>query len=323
MSAKPRPCLELELDLIATATGEAEASAARRVREHVALCEPCRVDLGRYRAVDRAVGSLRTVADVDADAAPARARLLAHLATLRSRLVTFGVFPSPLGPILIARSEHGVALVEYLDRGGVAGSRLARERGLEPEEDSADLERFHRELLDYLEGRRTSLDWPLDLRLARSEFHREVLRATAAVPYGVVTSYVGIAGKIGHPSAVRAVAQALRHNPVPIAVPCHRVVGVSGHLTGYAGNRLGLKEHLLAVEGVHTEHATEAPRIARHALYHYDRNDEHQYCLPICGSIARRPIGRVILFASRERAETLGLVPCTDCRPDLYPLSRV
>jgi O-6-methylguanine DNA methyltransferase len=107
--------------------------------------------------------------------------------------------------------------------------------------------------LDYLKGRRTHLEWPLDLRLARSDFHREVLGATAAVPYGTVTSYVGIATEIGQPRAVRAVAQALRHNPVPIVVPCHRIIGASGDLTGYAGNKLGLKEQLLAVEGVRTE----------------------------------------------------------------------
>jgi len=174
-------------------------------------------------------------------------------------------------------------------------------------------------VLEYLGGKRTRLDWPLDLRLARSDFQREVLRATAAVPYGAVTSYLGIAGEIGQGSAVRAVAQALRHNPLPIVVPCHRIVGASGDLTGYAGSRLGLKEQLLAVEGVRTEH-TPKPRVNRQALYHYDPNEEHMYCLPTCGSIAERPIGRVTLFASRARAETVGLVPCTDCRPDLHPI---
>jgi hypothetical protein len=119
---------------------------------------------------------------------------------------------------------------------------------------------------------------------------------------------------------VRAVAQALRHNPVPIAVPCHRIVGASGSLTGYAGSRLGLKERLLAVEGVPSEHAA-APRVARQRLYHYEVNEAREYCLPTCGGIARRPIGQVVLYASRERAEGRGLVPCTSCRPDLHPLT--
>jgi O-6-methylguanine DNA methyltransferase len=234
--------------------------------------------------------------------------------------VTYGVFPSPLGPILIGRSEHGVSVIEYLDRGGVAGARLARANGWELEESAADLERLYRELLDYLEGRRSQLSWPLDLRLARSDFHREVLRATVAVPYGSVTSYRGIASAIGQPSAARAVAQALRHNPVPIVVPCHRIIGASGDLTGYAGSRIGLKEQLLAVEGVRTERVAEVSRVARRVLYHYDANEAHEYCVPTCGSIARQPIGRVTLIASRERAAELGLVPCTSCRPDLHPL---
>jgi hypothetical protein len=117
---------------------------------------------------------------------------------------------------------------------------------------------------------------------------------------------------------VRAVAQALRHNPVPIVVPCHRIVGIGGDLVGYAGDRLGLKERLLAVEGVPTVHARS--RIAREAMYHYDPNPSRQYCVPSCGSILARPLGQVKLFASRDLAEAVGLSPCDDCRPDLHPL---
>jgi methylated-DNA-[protein]-cysteine S-methyltransferase len=321
MTPKPAVCRDIERDLVAAATGEGEALGNRRVREHLAGCEPCRDEFGQYRAVERAVSTLRATERPDAGADAARLRLVARLADLRTRVVTYGVFPSPLGPILIGRSEHGVSLVEYLDRGGVASSRLARAIGFEVEENADDLQRLYRELLDYLEGRRTALDWPLDLRLAKSDFHREVLRATAAVPYGSVTSYLGIAGTIGQPRAVRAVAQALRHNPIPIVVPCHRIIGASGTLTGYAGSRLGLKEQLLAVEGVRTERVSEVPRVVRRALYHYDPNEAREYCVPSCGSIARQPIGRVTLIASRERAAALGLVPCTTCRPDLHPLS--
>jgi methylated-DNA-[protein]-cysteine S-methyltransferase len=320
MSRKHPVCVDLEPDLIAAATGETTAAAAERVDAHVARCARCRDDFARYRAVDRTVGTLRPLTGADAEADTALARLRARLADVRTRLVTYGVFDSPLGPILLARSGHGVALIEYLGREGVDGSSLARLGDFETVEDAAELHRLHRDLLDYLAGRRTRLDWPLDLRLARSDFHREVLRATAAVPYGAVTSYAGIAQQVGQPRAVRAVAQALRHNPVPIVVPCHRIVGASGHLTGYAGNRLALKERLLAVEGVRTERPADAPRVARHALYHYDPNEEHEYCLPTCGSIARRPIGQVTLLASRELARTLGLVPCSACRPDLHSL---
>jgi O-6-methylguanine DNA methyltransferase len=264
------------------------------------------------------VGALRSTQPPAGDAEAARARLIARLADLRTRVVTYGVFVSPLGPILLARTEQGVSLVEYLGDGGAAASRLFRAAGVETQEDAGDLEVFHRELLDFLTGRRTRLDWPLDMRFARSDFERAVLEATAAVPYGAVSSYTGIAGDLGKPGAVRAVAQALRHNPVPIVVPCHRIVGLGGDLVGYAGNRTGLKERLLAIEGVPTLDA----RVARRAMYHYDPNPDRQYCLPTCGDIARRPLGQVRLFARRDLAEATGLGPCADCRPDLHPLAR-
>ena len=213
-----------------------------------------------------------------------------------------------------------MALVEYL-RGDARDSRLFRMGDVDTQEGGGALERLHGELLDYLAGRRTRLEWPLDLRFARSDFERAVLQATAAVPYGAVSSYTGIAGDVGKPSAVRAVAQALRHNPLPIVVPCHRIVGIGGELVGYAGNRLGLKEQLLAVEGVPTVSRAREARIARAAMYHYDPNPDRQYCLPTCGDIGKRPLGVVKLFARRELAETTGLSPCVDCRPDLHPLA--
>jgi methylated-DNA-[protein]-cysteine S-methyltransferase len=321
MTRKPNVCLEIEPDLVAAATGDAESGAARRVERHIDSCGACRREFDRYREIDGAVGVLRRAPAASGEAL-AREGLESRLAELRSRLVSYRVFPSPLGHILIARSEHGVSLVEYLHRGtDLRASRLSRVAGVELQEDGAEVETLHRELLEYLRGDRTRLEWPLDLRLARSDFHRAVLRATAAIPYGAVTSYAGIAAEIGKPAATRAVAQALRWNPLPIVVPCHRIVGTSGALTGYSGDRVGLKRGLLAVEGIQSKGRRSDSRVARDTLYHYEANDQHEYCLPTCGDIARHPIGRVTLLASRELAGSLGLVPCTSCRPDLHPLA--
>jgi methylated-DNA-[protein]-cysteine S-methyltransferase len=319
MTSKPSACVTIEPDLIAAASGEAVASAASRVQSHIAGCATCRNDYAHYQAVEAVVGDLRSTLPA-ADAEDARRRLIERLADLRSRLVRYRVEPSPLGPILIAVTEHGVSLVEYLGRGGAAGSRLFREAGVEAEEGGADLDQLHRELGEFIEGRRTQLDWSLDLRSARSDFQRQVMQATVAVPYGAVASYAGIARELGRPAAVRAVAQALRHNPLPIVVPCHRIIGSTGKLVGYAGNRVALKERLLGVEGVPVN--ARAASIERGAMYHYDPNPDHQYCLPTCGSILRRPLGQIRLFAHREQATAWGLEPCVDCRPDLHPLSR-
>ena len=322
MSTKPSKCLEIEPDLVAAATGEAEPAAVRRVQEHISPCATCREAFRRYRVIEGLVGELKGASPPSADIARARGHLESRLADLRSRLVTYRVFPSPLGPILIARSEQGVSLVEYLPPGRTArGSRLSRLSGLEAVEDGEEIEALCHELLEYLEGNRTGFAWPLDLRLARSDFHRAVLQVTSKIPYGAVVSYTGLAWKVGKPAAARAVAQALRWNPLPIVIPCHRVVGSSDSLTGYAGKRVDLKQRLLAAEGIPIVKTGRDFQIARQAMYVRYPGDE-AYCLPTCRSLASLTPARLTLFGLRERAEAAGLRPCTDCRPDLRPLSR-
>jgi O-6-methylguanine DNA methyltransferase len=213
-----------------------------------------------------------------------------------------------------------VSLIEYLDH--VGGSRLAQVSGVEIVDDNVEIEAIYRELVEYLEGKRTRFDWRLDLRFVRSEFQRLVLRTAAAIPYGAVTSYAGLAGEVGKPSASRAVAQALRWNPLPIVVPCHRIVGASGALVGYAGDKVDLKQRLLAREGVRTVMGRGVPRINRRSMY-VSYPAEPAYCLPSCGWLAtlEQP-HRLRYFGSRSGAEAAGLVPCTDCRPDLHPISQ-
>ena len=322
MSRAHPACRQIETDLVAVAIGEASSTAMRRVQEHTNVCAPCRVDLDRYRDVDGVVGSLRREPLAGADPTLARAELESKLADIRTRLVAFRRFASPLGPIVIARTEMGVSLIEYLDPGQEVGAaRLARGTGGEAVEDGAEVEALYRELLEYLEGRRARLDWPIDLRSVKGGFQRRVLEATARLPYGAVRSYAGIAREIGAPRAVRAVAQALRHNPVPIAIPCHRVIGSSGALTGYAGDKVGLKQQLLAVEGVHATQSARNVRIDRRRMYHLFRDDA-EYCLPTCGSLLSTPLADLTLFGARERAEGVGLRPCSSCRPDVHPLPR-
>jgi methylated-DNA-[protein]-cysteine S-methyltransferase len=315
-------CVEIEPELIAAATGEAAAGAAARVQAHVERCAPCAGAFQRYRAIDGVVGTARNADAPPADVVRARKRLETQLADLRRRTLRYRIFPSRLGNILIALSEQGVSLVEYLGRARtLSHSRLARMAGAEPVEDGVEVEALFRELLDYLEGRQTRLEWPLDLRLARGDFDRMVLQATADIPYGAVCSYAGIACEVGKPTAARAVAQALRWNPLPIVVPCHRVIGTSGALTGYAGDKLGLKAELLAVEGVPTLRTARESRIPREAMYTGEPHDRW-YCLPTCPSlVSNEHPHRMLFFASRERAEAAGREPCDTCRPDLNPVA--
>jgi len=319
MSPQHPQCRAIEPDLLSVAAGEAEAAAVGRVEAHVASCGSCREELGQYRPLEGMMATVRRTPLPDDDATLARAQLASRLADLRSRMVGFGIFPSPLGPILIGRSEHGVALVQYLPAGGSLPARVQRLLGEDAVEDRAATEGLRAELVEYLEGRRVRLDWPLDLGRMRSDFQRRVLEATAALPYGAVTSYAGIAARIGAPSAVRPVAQALRWNPLPIVIPCHRVIGTSGALTGYAGRRVELKQRLLAVEGVKTVAARHDFKVNREAMYTMVTG-ESEYCVPTCGSLLSKSLSTLTLFGTREVAEAAGFAPCTSCRPDLHPL---
>jgi len=103
-----------------------------------------------------------------------------------------------------------------------------------------------RELDEYFEGRRRDFDLPLDLRVA--PFHEAVLHELARVPYGRTETYGALAAKVGRPKAARAVGTVMNRNPIPIILPCHRIVGANGSLTGYAGG-LHVKRALLELEG--------------------------------------------------------------------------
>jgi methylated-DNA-[protein]-cysteine S-methyltransferase len=322
MTSRHPSCRAIEPDLLAAATGEASASVAQRVDEHARACAPCRAELRRYQAIDGLARGLRRAAPPLDEVAASRSALEARLADVRSRVLTYGIVPSPLGNILVARSEHGVSLVEYLGEATtLAASRLAELADVETVESSAEIARLRDELLEFLGGRRRALGWRLDLRLAGSAFSRAVLEAAAGIPYGAVTSYAALARRLGRPDAVRAVAQALRRNPLPIVVPCHRVVGSSGNLTGYAGDKIPLKRRLLDVEGVHTRAVARDFRVARETMY-VRAGDDRAYCLPTCGDLPSTSLANLTLLASRESVAALGLEPCSDCRPDLHPLER-
>ena len=107
-----------------------------------------------------------------------------------------------------------------------------------------------RELEEYFAGRRTAFSVPLSMH--GTPFQMEVWAALRAIPYGETRSYGELARRIGRPGACRAVGMANHVNPLPILVPCHRVVGADGHLTGYAGG-LDVKKYLLELEGVHVK----------------------------------------------------------------------
>jgi methylated-DNA-[protein]-cysteine S-methyltransferase len=157
--------------------------------------------------------------------------------------VRYDLVDSPVGELFVAATDRGLCRIGY--RPDRAEDEVARAFGRKLLRVPLDVVR--RELDEYFEGRRRSFDLPLDFRVAA--FHDDVLRELARIPYGNTTTYGALAARAGHPKAARAVGTVMNRNPIPIVLPCHRVVGADGSLTGYAGG-LAVKRHLLELEGV-------------------------------------------------------------------------
>ena len=170
--------------------------------------------------------------------------------------VGYDLLDSPLGTLLVGASERGLCVISFDPEPERETERLARGFGARVLRAPRAVDAARRELDEYFEGRRRRFDLPVDLGLAR-EFGRRVLGELRRVPYGQVTTYGALAARAGSPRAARAVGTVMNRNPVPIVVPCHRVVGVSGALVGYGGG-LERKEALLRLEGALTERLGEA-----------------------------------------------------------------
>lgn len=151
-----------------------------------------------------------------------------------SSSLTQRVVPSPVGPLTIVASDRGVVAIHFATETDLADH---------PEDATHPiLAAAAAQLAEYFTGGRTDFDLPLDLR--GTEFQVAAWQALAGVPFGATTSYRDQARRIGRPAAVRAVGAANGRNPVPIVLPCHRIVGADGSLTGYAGG-LDTKRWLL------------------------------------------------------------------------------
>ena len=155
---------------------------------------------------------------------------------------------SPIGQLLVAVTRRGLVRVGFgnEDRDELLADLAER---ISPRilESRSATDEVRRELDEYFERERTDFDVPVDRRLIHG-IARDVLVQTSRITFGRTSTYGEIAKKIGHPTAARAVGRALGSNPIPIVIPCHRVIGASGKLTGYAGG-LDRKIALLTLEG--------------------------------------------------------------------------
>ena len=161
------------------------------------------------------------------------------------------VFPSPAGDLLVGECEGALCLCDWLidpSRREAMARRMQKElHAVFLPGDTPLLHEARTQLQAYFEGERQTFTLPL--RLVGTAFQQEIWEVLRKIPYGKTCSYLSVAQQIGRPRAVRAVANAIGANPLSLFIPCHRVIGKSGDLTGYAGG-LAAKRLLLAQEGI-------------------------------------------------------------------------
>ena len=155
---------------------------------------------------------------------------------------------TPIGDLRLAASDFGLVAIEWAGSQPAFDAYLARlNRPIRP--DPKKIKPYTKELSEYLNGKRTAFTIPIDWTLF-TQFQREALQAVYRIPYGETRTYIDIAREINRPNAYRAVGAANAMNPMPLVIPCHRVIGTDGKLHGYGGGEgLPTKEWLLKMEG--------------------------------------------------------------------------
>ncbi|HEX2374635.1 MAG TPA: methylated-DNA--[protein]-cysteine S-methyltransferase [Actinomycetota bacterium] len=216
----------------------------------------------------------------------------------------------PAGPLLVAYNGRGIsATAPGEDSDGFAERFQARfRRPLRPaDRPPARLVAQVERLLS--PGRRATPP-SFDLR-GTSEFERAVLAKALEIPRGQVRPYAWVAGELRQPAAVRAVGAALGRNPVPVLIPCHRVVGSDGRLTGYAWG-VPYKRALLAAEGADPD---ELERLGRRGTRFFGSDTTRIYCYPTCAHARRVTDHHRMTFTGAAQAAAAGYRPCRVCRP--------
>jgi methylated-DNA-[protein]-cysteine S-methyltransferase len=161
--------------------------------------------------------------------------------------VAYDLVDSPVGDLLVAATRRGLCRIAYDADPEQELEPLAKAFGTRVLRSPKPIDAARRELDEYFEGRRRRFDLPVDVELL-ADFNRRVLRELVRVPYGEVVTYGELAARVARPRAARAVGTVMNRNPLPIVLPCHRVIGANGKLVGYGGG-LERKETLLRLEG--------------------------------------------------------------------------
>ena len=222
----------------------------------------------------------------------------------------YATIDSPVGRLNVAWNGRGVSTVELADDDDAFEAHHVARTGRVAHRAIALPAELAMRIDRRLGGDRRA-NVPLDLR-GRSEFEREVLLKAAQIPRGEVRPYGWIAAEIGRPRAVRAVGTALGHNPVPLIVPCHRVVRSDGSIGQYSLGGPDKKRTILAWEGLDPD---EFEQRARAGIHYTGSRTTHIVCLPTCRHARRTMDRHCVGFRSIQAAAEAGYRPCKVCRP--------
>lgn len=239
----------------------------------------------------------------------ARSRFETRWRHIRRPQAALGVTASPLGPLLVALGPRGLLMIHYLAGRDARAPLAALRLKFDPVEDRAASERVGDEVRRYLAGEAGALRQPTDLALVESSFQHQALRQLGEVPRGAVITYAALAGSIAAPRSQRAVGNAMGSNPIPIYVPCHRVVRSDGSVGHYGGGAQS-KARLLRAEGFRIGRAS---RLGPDAVW-ADRRSAI-FCRPGCRAAARADRASLLIFANAQHARQAGLLACRLCRP--------
>jgi methylated-DNA-[protein]-cysteine S-methyltransferase len=252
-------CNEVVRRLPALVAGDLGRQAILEIEEHAEQCWECHSDLQESRGLASTLDVLwlhRFNGHGDQCASYPSAngyvngsgeRCLNRIHNALGRIACFAPVATNIGTLHLVATDVGLARVFFPGAQEVDVEDWCCRHELVPLYDEDEIEPYAAQLRCYLAGDRTGFDIPIDLRTV-TPFMRDVLDKLRTIPYGEVRNYREIANEIGNPNSQRAVGNAVKRNPVPIVVPCHRVIKTDGSIGGYAGGPL-IKERLLRLEG--------------------------------------------------------------------------
>ncbi|MDZ7359349.1 MAG: methylated-DNA--[protein]-cysteine S-methyltransferase [candidate division KSB1 bacterium] len=242
-----------EDQVMALYLGELTRDEEQRLHRHVSDCPGCLREFSLYREI---LGGVETLVK---QMGGQHAELLraAIKSKMRDKQIYYEFLHHPLvGTMMVAVTSLGVCKTEFTDKTPFEVEEFlkARQPGAWVRRDQLMTAAIRQELQLYFQRKLSRFTIPIDWRFVTSDFQRSVLQLASRIPYGQVYTYGELAQKLGKPKASQAVGQALGANPIPLLIPCHRVVASSGKLGGFSGRPgeegLLLKRHLLQHEGV-------------------------------------------------------------------------